>query len=158
MTDIQPEITSNFQLFFEHYWDVIRSEIQEKATESSAPLFLGGFKHSITLCPDGVLVLMRRGSSDSFTFQTTSQGVVELAQESFGFSADWKALRINEFVPGQPQNPNFDLDVAFYEDEYSLVDFDRIQIRYVPIAMDSGFWTPSNAKRLALKSLNIVGL
>lgn len=152
---VPQEATDIVEGFFDAYWLRIRRDIWNEAHHSVVQVLVGRFQHYVTFCPDGVLVLMFRDSSDSIIWAESKQGVLELAIESFKDSEDWKEFEIEQMLPGRPTNMSLDLDLAFRLDieEENKTGFDRLQLRYVPFAYDPKFWSSSNAKRLAVQNL-----
>lgn len=154
MADKEPEAAGAVRGFYAAYWRRVRSNLWGEVDESVVPVLLGRFEHDVNLCPDGVLVVLRRSSTDGFSWNDCDRNVLDLAREILAGTEGWEALGLEGFVPGQPSRLDFDLDVAARRDEESTPPFDRLQVRYVPFEKDYGFWTPSNAERLAARNLD----
>jgi hypothetical protein len=152
---VPQEATEFVQGFFDSYWLRVRRDLWNEAHDTVVQVLVGRFQHYVTFCPDGVLVLMFRDSSDTFIWAESSQTVLELAIGSFKDSDDWRTLELDQMLPGRPTHLGFDLDIAFRLDteEENTTGFDRLQIRFVPFAYDSKFWNAKNAKRLAVQNL-----
>lgn len=150
-----PKTAHIVQDFYEAYWGRVREGVRKDSGNPLARVLRGRFDHQVTFCPDGVLVVLRHASSDSFIWGETSQGVVELAEEAFDSPDDYDSLEVASLVPGQPSYLNFDLDVACRPDseEPCDVDFDRLQLRYVPFTFDPDFWSVTNGERLGARHL-----
>ncbi len=153
MADKEPEAAGAVRGFYAAYWRRVRSSLWGEVDESVVPVLLGRFEHYVNLCPDGVLVVLRRSSTDGFSWSQRDRKVLDLARDVLDGTEAWEALGLEGFEPGPPTRLDFDLDVAARRDESGPSVFDRIQLRYVPFEKDYGFWTASNAERLAARNL-----
>ena len=156
MDEAAQEASAKVQAFYESYWARVRQDLWGEAADEVAPALVGRFEHHVTFCPDGVLALLRRDSSASYVYAETSQGVIDLARDTINSKAVWKELEVGSLGPGQLDSLHFDLDVACRPEEVETahLPFDRLQLRFVPPAMDPEFWTTDNGVRLAKQNLD----
>lgn len=154
MFDDEPEAAPKIRGFYEIYWARVRQNLWGEVHESVVPVLLGRFEHHVTLCPDGVIVELRRASADSFHWEETSQSILELAHEHLSETEIWDKLEVGRLQPGRPADLRFDLDVALKRtSDDEEIPFDRLQIRFVPAFMETAFWTEENAERIANRNL-----
>jgi hypothetical protein len=154
MADKEPEVASALRGFYAAYWARIRMNLWGEVNEGVVKVLLGRFRHQVVVCPDGILVIMRRASSDSFTWDEAPRSVKEVMEEVLGAMDVWTELHLSSMRPGMTASPDFDLDLAPRRVEDAELPFDRVQVRYVPFARDHGFWTTDNAQRLAGRNLS----
>ncbi len=156
MFDDEPEAAPVIRGFFDAYWARVRQNLWGEVHESVVPVLLGRFEHHVTLCPDGVVIVMQRASTDSFAWLETSQSILELVEDQLCETEVWGSLEVNKLMPGHVGSARFDLDVALRrvrDDE--VVPFDRVMVRFVPFHMDARFWVPENGETIA--TLNLAG-
>ena len=156
MFDEEPESAPVIRGFFDAYWARVRQNLWGEVHESVVPVLLGRFEHHVTLCPDGVIIVMQRASTDSYAWLETSQSILELAEGQLRETEIWGALEVDKLLPGNVGSIRFDLDVAMRrirDDED--VPFDRDLVRFVPFHMDARFWAVENAEEIA--TLNLAG-
>jgi hypothetical protein len=154
--DDEPAAAVSIRGFFEAYWARVRQNLWGEVHESVVPVLLGRFDHHITICPDGVLVIMQRASTDAFVWLETSQSILDLAREQLRGTEVWSSLNVGQLQPGTRDVKRFDLDVALRRlPDDDDVPFDRVMLRYIPFTMDTEFWTTQNAEQIA--SWNLEG-
>jgi hypothetical protein len=154
MFEDEPEAAPHIRSFYEVYWARVRQNLWGEVHESVVPVLLGRFEHHVTICPDGVVVVLHRASSDSFHWMETSQSILELAQQQLYGTDVWEKLEVARLHPGRPAGSRFDLDVALQRQrDDEEIPFDRLQLRFVPLMMERKFWTDQNAEKLATRNL-----
>jgi hypothetical protein len=153
MSEKEPEAAGAVRGFYSAYWRRVRSNLWGDVAETVVPVLLGRFRHEVNVCADGVLVVMRRSSTDSFEWKERERPTMEVLREVLGDEEACRSLDLDEFAPGQPSDLDFDLDVAAKREEGKRRPYDRIQLRYVPFDRDYAFWTAANAERLAGRNL-----
>jgi hypothetical protein len=153
MADKEPESSGAVRSFYAAYWMRVRMNLWGEVNEDVVPVLLGRFKHEVTVCPDGIMVVMHRASSDAFAWHESDRPLKELLEEVLSDTEVWERLEVGKLKPSQPSVLDFDLDVARKRDEETEQPWDRVQSRYVSFDRDYGFWTPKNAERLASRNL-----